>query len=66
MDDGNGEGTQEGGVGKEGEGHTMLEGAQGVGPVSTIGVTPELGTEEVLIEKTLLSLQEKVGRWSFV
>ena len=56
-----------GGGGGGGEGEvvqTLLGGAAGVGPTGGLGgvVSPELagGTEETLIEKTLLSIQEKV------
>ena len=62
----NGEGSREGG----GEGnvvHTLLGGAAGVGTGLGGVVNPELagGTEEALIEKTLLSIQEKVCLASF-
>ena len=61
-----GGGLREGGRGG-GEGEmvqTLLGGASGVGPGGGLGgvVNPELGgeTEETVIEKTLLSIQEKV------
>ena len=63
-----------GGGGGGGEGEvvqTLLGGAAGVGPTGGLGgvVSPELagGTEETLIEKTLLSIQEKVcARVSYI
>ena len=46
----------------EGDVNTLLGSTQAVGAGGTLGgvVTPELGTEEGIIEKTLLSIQEKV------
>ena len=49
--------------GGEGDVHALLGGPQGVGPGTGIGgvVNPELGTDDGIIEKTLLSIQEKVN-----
>ena len=67
SDDVNGEGSREGVGGGGGEGevvHALLGGTVGVASGAGLGgvVNPELagGTEEALIEKTLLSIQEKV------
>ena len=57
----NGDGSRQGTRGGEGGIHSLLGGTQG--GVSSGGVVnPELGgTEEAIIEKTLLSIQEKVN-----
>ena len=62
----NGEGSREGG-GERDVVHTLLGGAAGVRTGLGGVVNPELagGTEEALIEKTLLSIQEKVCLASF-
>lgn len=62
MEEVNGESSRGGGGGGQGDVHPLLGGPQGVGSGSGLGgvVNPELGTEDAIIEKTLLSIQEKV------
>ena len=60
----NGDGSRQGTRGGEGGIHTLLGGTQGGVSSGGLGgvVNPELGgTEEAIIEKTLLSIQEKVN-----